>query len=43
MKDSNQPKKKIRVDNRVTWSGYHIMDYYDAANFTVSEFITGEE
>ncbi|KAH0755096.1 hypothetical protein KY290_025366 [Solanum tuberosum] len=31
------------VDNRVTWSGYHIMDYYDAANFTVSEFITGEE
>ncbi|KAK4373076.1 hypothetical protein RND71_008460 [Anisodus tanguticus] len=31
------------TDNRVTWSGYHIMDYYDAANFTVSEFITGEE
>ncbi|KAJ8540029.1 hypothetical protein K7X08_026418 [Anisodus acutangulus] len=31
------------TDNRVTWSGYHIMDYYDAVNFTVSEFITGEE
>ncbi|MCD9558510.1 putative pectinesterase/pectinesterase inhibitor 12 [Datura stramonium] len=31
------------IDNRVTWLGYHIMDYYDAANFTVSEFITGEE
>ncbi|XP_060213267.1 probable pectinesterase/pectinesterase inhibitor 12 [Lycium barbarum] len=31
------------TDNRVTWSGYHIMDYYDAANFTVSEFITAEE
>ncbi|CAN4096796.1 unnamed protein product [Withania somnifera] len=31
------------TDNRVTWSGYHIMDYYDAANFTVSEFISGEE
>ncbi|PHT48135.1 putative pectinesterase/pectinesterase inhibitor 12 [Capsicum baccatum] len=31
------------TDKRVTWSGYHIMDYYDASNFTVSEFITGEE
>ncbi|OIT38428.1 PREDICTED: probable pectinesterase/pectinesterase inhibitor 12 [Nicotiana attenuata] len=31
------------TDNRVTWLGYHIMDYYDASNFTVSEFITGEE
>ncbi|KNA07282.1 hypothetical protein SOVF_173380 [Spinacia oleracea] len=27
---------------RVNWGGYHVMDYYDAANFTVSEFIVGE-
>ncbi|KAL2553838.1 putative pectinesterase/pectinesterase inhibitor 12 [Forsythia ovata] len=32
-----------RTDNRVTWPGYHVMDYDDASNFTVSEFITGEE
>nr|XP_043635248.1 probable pectinesterase/pectinesterase inhibitor 12 [Erigeron canadensis] len=31
------------VDGRVTWPGYHVMDYYDASNFTVSEFITGQE
>ncbi|KAG8376282.1 hypothetical protein BUALT_Bualt09G0047000 [Buddleja alternifolia] len=31
------------TDNRVSWPGYHVMDYYDASNFTVSEFITGEE
>ncbi|PSS02065.1 Pectinesterase [Actinidia chinensis var. chinensis] len=31
------------TENRVTWPGYHIMDYYDASNFTVSKFITGEE
>ncbi|PIA43273.1 hypothetical protein AQUCO_02000599v1 [Aquilegia coerulea] len=31
------------TDNRVSWSGYHIMDYYDASNFTVSQFITGDE
>ncbi|KAL0374636.1 UNVERIFIED_CONTAM: putative pectinesterase/pectinesterase inhibitor 12 [Sesamum radiatum] len=31
------------TDNRVSWSGYHVMDYYDASNFTVSQFITGEE
>ncbi|KAK6236634.1 Pectinesterase [Theobroma cacao] len=30
------------TDNRVTWPGYHIMDYDSAYNFTVSEFITGE-
>ncbi|XVF35220.1 hypothetical protein REPUB_Repub18cG0126700 [Reevesia pubescens] len=30
------------TDNRVTWPGYHVMDYDDAYNFTVSEFITGE-
>ncbi|KAF8032629.1 hypothetical protein BT93_D1525 [Corymbia citriodora subsp. variegata] len=31
------------TDGRVTWLGYHIMDYYDASNFTVSDFITGDE
>lgn len=31
------------VDDRVTWPGYHVMDYYEASNFTVSEFITGQE
>ncbi|KAK4492981.1 hypothetical protein RD792_000308 [Penstemon davidsonii] len=31
------------IDGRVSWSGYHVMEYDDAANFTVSEFITGEE
>ncbi|XP_076913403.1 putative pectinesterase/pectinesterase inhibitor 12 [Bidens hawaiensis] len=31
------------VDGRVTWPGYHIMDYYEAYNFSVSEFITGQE
>ncbi|XVF48815.1 hypothetical protein PTKIN_Ptkin03bG0218700 [Pterospermum kingtungense] len=30
------------TDNRVTWPGYHVMDYDSAYNFTVSEFITGE-
>ncbi|CAI9780323.1 unnamed protein product [Fraxinus pennsylvanica] len=32
-----------RTDNRVSWPGYHVMDYKDASNFTVSQFITGEE
>ncbi|KAL4613927.1 hypothetical protein ACB092_07G017800 [Castanea dentata] len=31
------------TDNRVTWLGYHVMDISDAYNFTVSEFITGDE
>ncbi|THG19478.1 probable pectinesterase/pectinesterase inhibitor 12 [Camellia sinensis] len=31
------------TENRVSWAGYHVMDYYDASNFTVSEFITGDE
>lgn len=31
------------TENRVTWEGYHVMDYNDAYNFTVSEFITGDE
>uniref|UniRef100_A0A7N0UNQ6 Pectinesterase n=1 Tax=Kalanchoe fedtschenkoi TaxID=63787 RepID=A0A7N0UNQ6_KALFE len=29
--------------NRVGWEGFHVMDYYDASNFTVAEFITGDE
>ncbi|GER49957.1 plant invertase/pectin methylesterase inhibitor [Striga asiatica] len=31
------------TDGRVAWAGYHVMDYDDAYNFTVSEFIAGEE
>ncbi|KAI3714459.1 hypothetical protein L6452_21413 [Arctium lappa] len=31
------------LDGRVTWPGHHVMDYYEATNFTVSEFITGQE
>lgn len=31
------------TDGRVDWAGYHVMDYYDASNFTVSAFITGDE
>lgn len=31
------------TQNRVNWPGYHVMDYYDASNFTVSEFISGAE
>lgn len=31
------------TDSRVNWTGYHIMDYYDASNFSVSEFIVGDE
>ncbi|VFQ92520.1 unnamed protein product [Cuscuta campestris] len=31
------------TDNRVDWAGYHVMEYDDAWNFTVSEFITGDE
>ncbi|KAK7411796.1 hypothetical protein VNO78_03237 [Psophocarpus tetragonolobus] len=29
------------TDKRVQWFGYHLMDYGDAYNFTVSEFING--
>ncbi|KAK2450073.1 putative pectinesterase/pectinesterase inhibitor [Trifolium repens] len=32
-----------KIDNRVEWAGYHMMDYNDAYNFTVSEFIIGDE
>lgn len=31
------------TSSRVSWQGYHVMDYNDASNFTVSEFITGAE
>ncbi|KAL9153881.1 hypothetical protein ABFS82_10G076900 [Erythranthe guttata] len=31
------------TEKRVSWPGYHVMDYYDASNFTVSQFITGQE
>lgn len=31
------------TENRVSWEGYHVMDYYDASNFTVSDFIAGDE
>ncbi|XP_027368729.1 probable pectinesterase/pectinesterase inhibitor 12 [Abrus precatorius] len=30
------------TDNRVTWLGYHLMDYSSAYNFSVSEFIIGD-
>ncbi|KAL8119839.1 putative pectinesterase/pectinesterase inhibitor 12 [Apium graveolens] len=39
--DNNGPGSA--TDNRVTWPGYHIMDYHDASNFTVSDFISGQE
>ncbi|KAJ0745760.1 putative pectinesterase [Helianthus annuus] len=32
-----------KMDGRVTWPGHHVMDYYEASNFSVSEFITGQE
>ncbi|KAL8151616.1 hypothetical protein V2J09_021424 [Rumex salicifolius] len=31
------------MDGRVSWPGYHPMEYEDAINFTVSEFIMGDE
>ncbi|XP_043705249.1 probable pectinesterase/pectinesterase inhibitor 12 [Telopea speciosissima] len=31
------------VENRVTWPGYHVMDYDEASNFIVSQLITGDE
>ncbi|XP_068659453.1 probable pectinesterase/pectinesterase inhibitor 12 [Aristolochia californica] len=31
------------TSQRVTWPGYHVMSYEDALQFTVSEFITGDE
>ncbi|KAL9224168.1 hypothetical protein vseg_000231 [Gypsophila vaccaria] len=29
--------------NRVNWDGYHVMEYDEASNFTVSQFIVGDE
>lgn len=31
------------IDRRVNWTGFHAMEYEDATNFTVSEFILGDE
>ncbi|KAF2313437.1 hypothetical protein GH714_010999 [Hevea brasiliensis] len=31
------------TDDRVNWQGYHLMDDYDANDFTVSNFIAGDE
>lgn len=31
------------TDSRVPWTGFRVMDYYDASNFTVAELITGDE
>lgn len=31
------------TENRVTWPGFHVMDYYEAYNFTVSELISSQE
>ncbi|KAF8401171.1 hypothetical protein HHK36_014475 [Tetracentron sinense] len=39
--DNNGPGSG--TESRVTWPGYHVMDYDDASNFTVSKFISGDE
>lgn len=31
------------IEGRVTWPGYHVLDYDDASNFTVVDFIQGDE
>ncbi|XP_074280829.1 putative pectinesterase/pectinesterase inhibitor 12 [Silene latifolia] len=31
------------TESRVSWGGYHVMDYDEASNFTVSQFIVGDE
>ncbi|KAH9619518.1 hypothetical protein KSS87_013360 [Heliosperma pusillum] len=31
------------TESRVSWRGYHVMDYDEASNFTVSQFIVGDE
>ncbi|KAH1195618.1 putative pectinesterase/pectinesterase inhibitor 41 [Glycine max] len=31
------------TDNRVTWPGYHVINATDAANFTVSNFLLGDD
>ena len=30
------------TSSRVTWSGYHVINTTDAANFTVSSFLLGD-
>ncbi|KAE8658032.1 putative pectinesterase/pectinesterase inhibitor 12 [Hibiscus syriacus] len=34
--------RSATLDNRVNWTGYHVMEIEDAYNFTLSELITGE-
>ncbi|XP_047944676.1 probable pectinesterase/pectinesterase inhibitor 12 [Salvia hispanica] len=31
------------TDGRVSWPGFHVMEYEEASGFTVSSFITGQE
>ncbi|WCJ42888.1 Plant invertase/pectin methylesterase inhibitor superfamily [Euphorbia peplus] len=31
------------TDDRVNWEGFHVMDYYDASNFSVAYFISGDQ
>lgn len=31
------------TDGRITWSGFHVMDYDEASSFSVSQFIYGDE
>ena len=31
------------TENRVTWSGYHVINATDAVNFTVSNFLEGDD
>lgn len=31
------------TSNRVTWPGYHVINANDAANFTVSNFLIGDD
>ncbi|XP_042449561.1 probable pectinesterase/pectinesterase inhibitor 12 [Zingiber officinale] len=31
------------TDARITWPGYHVMDYDEASSFSVSQFIYGDE
>ncbi|XP_065848429.1 probable pectinesterase/pectinesterase inhibitor 12 [Euphorbia lathyris] len=31
------------TDGRVDWVGFHVMDYYDAFNFSVAYFISGDQ
>lgn len=31
------------TSNRITWSGYHVINATDATNFTVSSFLLGDD